>query len=93
MTVLLFVASTCRRSVQFWLLHNFSLDGELCLRDGKNGAFVLSSPSFVVVGQHRKRLARRAHMPQAVYDWLNPHSLGTMSAFNYIENLAENSNL
>ena len=23
-----------------WLLHSLSLDGELCLRDGKNAAFV-----------------------------------------------------
>ena len=30
----------------------------------------------------------RAHMPEAATDWLNPLSLGTMSASTYIENLA-----
>ena len=30
----------------------------------------------------------RAHMPEAATDWLNPLSLGTMSASAYIENLA-----
>ena len=30
----------------------------------------------------------RAHKQEAVSDWLNPHSLGTMSAFGCIENLA-----
>ena len=34
------VASTCRRSVEFWLLGNLTLDGKLCLRNDKNGAFV-----------------------------------------------------
>ena len=33
----------------------------------------------------------RAHMPEAATDWLNPLSLGTMSASTYIENLAQNS--
>ena len=45
----------------------------------------LRSPSLAVAGEHRKRHAMRAHKPQAVSDWLNPHSLGTMSAFGYIE--------
>ena len=39
-------------------------------------------------GKHGKRHAIRAHKPQAVSDWLNPHSFGTMSAFGCIENLA-----
>ena len=30
----------------------------------------------------------RAHMPEAATDWLNPLSLGTMSASAYIDNLA-----
>ena len=30
----------------------------------------------------------RAHIPEAATDWLNPLSLGTMSAYAYIENLA-----
>ena len=31
------------------------------------------------------------YKPQAVSDWLNPHSLGTVSAFGCIENSAYNS--
>ena len=38
-----------------------------------------------------KRHALRAHIPEAATDWLNPLSLGTMSASAYIENLAGNS--
>ena len=35
-----------------------------------------------------KRHALRAHIPEAATDWLNPLSLGTMSASGYIGNLA-----
>ena len=45
-------------------------------------------PSLAVVGKHGTHHAMRAHKPQAVSDWLNPQSLGTTSAFGYIENLA-----
>ena len=38
-----------------------------------------------------KRHTLRAHIPEAATDWLNPLSLGTMSASAYIENLAYNS--
>ena len=38
--------------------------------------------------EHGKRHALHAHMPEAATDWLNPLSLGTMSASAYIENLA-----
>ena len=31
---------------------------------------------------------QRAHKQEAVSDWLNPHSLGTMSAIGCVENLA-----
>ena len=51
----------------------------------------ISSPSLAVAGKHGKRHAMRANKPQAVWPvsvWLNPHSVGTMSAFGYIENLA-----
>ena len=48
----------------------------------------ISSPSLTVAGKHGNRHAVRVHKPQTVSDWLNPHSLGTMSAFSYIENLA-----
>ena len=33
----------------------------------------------------------RAHEPKAVSDWLNLHSLGTISAFGCIDNFASNS--
>ena len=36
-----------------------------------------------------KRHALRAHIPEAATDWLNPLSLGTMSASAYIDNLAQ----
>ena len=48
------------------------------LRDDKNAAFCISSPSLAVAGEHGKRHARQAHKPKAVSDWLNPHTLGTM---------------
>ena len=35
-----------------------------------------------------KRHDVRAHYTEVVFDWLNPLSLGTMSASAYIENLA-----
>ena len=80
------VASTCRRTV--WLLHNLTLGGNLCLRDDKNAAFGITSPSLAVAGEHGKRHTMCEHLPEAVSDWLNPISLGTMSASGYIENLA-----
>ena len=48
------------------------------LRDDKNAAFFISSPSLAVAGEHGKRHARPAHKPKAVSDWLNQQSLGTM---------------
>ena len=69
-----------------WLLRNLSLDGQLCLRDSKNAEFLLSSPSLGVAGKHVKRHARRAQNRRADFDWLNPHSLGTISAFRSIAN-------
>ena len=59
-----------------WLLCNLNSDVKLCLRDDKNTAllFVCSS-SLPIAGEHGKRHAMRAHMPQAVSDWLNQHSL------------------
>ena len=38
--------------------------------------------------EHGNRYATRAREQEAVSDWLNPHSLGTMSSFVCIENLA-----
>ena len=42
-------------------------------------------------GAWKKRHALRALIPEAATDWLNPLSLGTMSASAYIEHLAENA--
>ena len=59
----------------------------MCLRDDKNAAFVLNSPSLAMTGQPEKRRNVRAQQQEAVSDWLNPFSLGIMSASAYIENL------
>ena len=48
----------------------------------------ISLPSLAVVVEPGKRHAGCTHKPQVVSDWLNPNSLGIMSAFSYIENLA-----
>ena len=48
----------------------------------------ISLPSLSVAGEPGKRHARRANKLQVDSDWLNPNSLGIMSAFSYIENLA-----
>ena len=48
----------------------------------------ISSPYLAVAGEHGKRHSVPAHKPQGVSDWLNPHSLGTISAFGSIANLA-----
>ena len=45
-----------------------------------------SLPSLIVAMEPGKRHALRAHIPEATTDWLNPLSLGTMSASAYIEN-------
>ena len=50
--------------------------------------FFTSSPSLDVAGKHGKRHAMPEHKPQAVSDWLNAHSLGIVSAFGSIANLA-----
>ena len=44
--------------------------------------------SLSVEGKHVKRYARRAQNRQADFDWLNPHSLGTISTFDSIANFA-----
>ena len=50
-----------------------------------------SLPSLIVADEPGKRHALRAHMAEAATDWLNPFSMGTMSASAYIEKLAKNS--
>ena len=59
----------------------------MCLCDDKNDVCI-TSPSLATAGEHGKRHALRAHMPEAATDWLNPLSLGTTSTSAYIENLA-----
>ena len=49
---------------------------------------ITNLPSLTVAVEPGKRHALRAHMPEAATDWLNPLSVGTMSASAYIENLA-----
>ena len=66
-----------------WLLRNLGLGGELFLR--------ISLPSLAVAGEPGKRHARRANKLQVDSDCLNANSLGIMSAFSHIENLANNS--
>ena len=63
----------------------------LCLRDSKNAAFLLyvhqlSALQASMLGLQRH--AKRAQKRQADFDWLNPHSLGTISTFDSIANLA-----
>ena len=48
----------------------------------------ITLPSLAVADKHGKRHNTRAHLPEAVSDWLNPLSLGTMSPSGYIDNLA-----
>ena len=64
------------------MLRNLSLDGELFLPDGKNAAFY----KFAISCRYRQ-VWKMLRYTRAVSDWLNLHSLGTMSAFGYIENL------
>ena len=49
------------------------------------------SPSLAMAGEHRKRHTLRAHNQEGDSDWLNPLSLGTLSASAYVENLAYKS--
>ena len=70
-----------------WLLRNLSLGGKLCLRDEKY-CVCISSPSLANSDEPGIRHATRAHRQEVVSDWLNPHSLGNISALGCIENLA-----
>ena len=60
----------------------------MCLRDDKKAAFVKTLLSLATAGEPGKHHNLRAHNARAVSDWLNPLSLGTMSASAYTENLA-----
>ena len=50
----------------------------------------ITSPSLAMADEPGKRHTTRAHQAETVCDWLNPCSLGTMSASAYIDILAEN---
>ena len=71
-----------------WSLCNLTLDGKLYLRVDKNAAFVELHNPLQWQGGSGKRHNVRAQLQEVVSDWLNPISLGTMSASAYIENLA-----
>ena len=58
------------------------------IRDYKNAACVVVQHPLPLQASISKRHDMRAHKPQAVSDWFNPLSLGTMSAFGYNENIA-----
>ena len=80
------VASTCRRSVQFgcyiaclWMANCVSVMVKL------RHLFNFTVSCNVIQAW---KTSRCAHYPEAVSDWLNPLSLGTMSASAYIYNLA-----
>ena len=45
---------------------------------------IIRAPSLDIAGEHGKHHAMCAHKTQAVSDWLNPHSFGTMSAFGFV---------
>ena len=48
----------------------------------------ISSPSLAFAGKHGTRHAMSVNTPRALSDWLHPHSLGNISAFGSIANLA-----
>ena len=48
----------------------------------------ISLPSLDVACEPGKRHARRTNKPQVESDWLNPNSVGIMSACSYIDILA-----
>ena len=60
----------------------------MCLRDDKKCCLCITSPSLAMEDQPEKRHNVRAQQQDAVSDWLNPFSLGIMSASAYIENVA-----
>ena len=57
----------------------------------KKCCLCITSPSFAMAGQPEKRHNVCAQQQEVVSDWLNPFSLGTMSAPAYIESVAKNS--
>ena len=73
------------------LLRNFEFWWQIVSVWSQKYCICISSPSLAIAGEHRKRHIMHLHKQEAVSDWLNPHSLGTMSAFGCIDNLAQSS--
>ena len=68
-----------------WLLCNLSLDGELFLRDGKNAAFV-KVYHLSLLQANVENITLGTHISCKLFlIWWNPNTLGTMSAFGFIE--------
>ena len=72
-----------------WSLRNLTLDGKLYLRDDKNAAFVeLLYPLLRQTSLEHVTMCASKMRKIFYFDWLNPISLGTMSATAYIDNVA-----
>ncbi len=76
------VASTYRRSVQFgcyitwlWMANCPSVMIKML--------HLYNFTTLAMADEHGKRHTTCAHLPEAVSDWLNPFSLGTMSALHW----------
>ena len=70
-----------------WWLCNLSLGGKLCLCDDKKYCVcIYVRHPLPLQANIEKRHTSRAHKQEAVSDWLNPHSLGTidLTRFNKI---------
>ncbi len=70
-----------------WLLHNLTLDGKLSLRDDKKTAYV--SLNHLLQWQtslENVTMCVRIRRKSLLIGWI--HSLGTMSASAYTENVA-----
>ena len=81
------VPSTCRRSVEFGRYVTWLWMANCVPRDDKNTAFVeLHYPLPYQTSLTRHNV--RAQQQEGTSDFLNPFSLGTMSASAYIDNLA-----
>ena len=59
-----------------------------CVSVMTKNCLCLTSPSLAMADEPGKRHDVRAHEAEVVADWLNPLSLGIMSASAYTENLA-----
>ena len=62
-----------------------------CASVMKKRCLCITSPSLTVADEYGKRHTMRAHLPEAVSDWLNPLFGGHVSLRLPIENLAKKS--